>query len=267
MRRVRKLVVEVAEGEVSVVKLWLRAEQYRENEIVGLYDQPTDEVTRRTITMAEIEQIPGTFGDPVRVVQTLPGAARSPFSTGLLIIRGADPEDSGVYIDGIRVPIIYHITGATSVISPDIIESVDYLPGGYGVQYGRTMGGTVDVKTKSDIEPGHRVADVLEWFPATEPVFLEFGFSAIKHAVFRRTLARQVSLAQACKMHNVDAGQFVAALTVLVIYGLVVTEVVAVASGHLAVWRIVPTWCLQALLLGLFAGAYHLPALQRGRAA
>ncbi len=149
--------IEVVEGEASVLKLWLRAEQYRENELVGLYDQPADEVTRRTITMAEIEQIPGTFGDPVRVVQTLPGAARSPFSTGLLIIRGADPEDSGVYIDGIRVPIIYHITGATSVISPDIIESVDYLPGGYGVQYGRTMGGTVDVKTKRDIAPGHRI--------------------------------------------------------------------------------------------------------------
>jgi hypothetical protein len=64
----------------------------------------------------------------------------------------------------------------------------------------------------ASIEPGHRVADVLDWFPATEPVFLEFGFTAIKHAVFRRTLARQVSLAQACRMHNIDTAQFVAAL-------------------------------------------------------
>jgi hypothetical protein len=62
------------------------------------------------------------------------------------------------------------------------------------------------------IQPDHRVADVLEWFPTTEPVFVEFGFNAIKHAVFRRTLARQVSLAQACKMHSIDAQQFVAAL-------------------------------------------------------
>jgi hypothetical protein len=61
--------------------------------------------------------------------------------------------------------------------------------------------------------------------------------------------------------------RFVAALTVLVIYGLVATEVVAVLSGHLAAWRMVPTWCLQASLLGLFAGAYHLLALRRWRAA
>ena len=55
----------------------------------------------------------------------------------------------------------------------------------------------------------------------------------------------------------------VAALTVLVIYGLVLTEIVAVRSGHLPAWRMVPTWCLQAVLLGLFAAAYHYPTLRR----
>lgn len=56
---------------------------------------------------------------------------------------------------------------------------------------------------------------------------------------------------------------FVAALTALVIYGLVATEIVAVVSGVLPAWRMVPTWALQALLLGLFASAYHYPALSR----
>jgi len=54
---------------------------------------------------------------------------------------------------------------------------------------------------------------------------------------------------------------FVAALTVFVIYGLVATEVVAVACGALPVWRMAPTWVLQAALLALFASAYHYPAL------
>jgi TonB family protein len=144
--------VEVVEGQVTSAKLWLRAEAYRENEVVALYDRPKEEVTRRTITIQEVKRIPGTFGDPVKVIQTLPGAARTPFGTGLLVIRGADPEDSGVYIDGIRVPIIYHLTGTTSVLSPELIESVDYLPGGYGVQFGRTMGGTVNIRTKSEFD-------------------------------------------------------------------------------------------------------------------
>jgi hypothetical protein len=56
---------------------------------------------------------------------------------------------------------------------------------------------------------------------------------------------------------------FVAALTVFVIYGLVATEIVAVAAGTMPAWRMLPTWVLQAGLLALFAGAYHYPWLQR----
>ncbi len=59
----------------------------------------------------------------------------------------------------------------------------------------------------------------------------------------------------------------VAALTVLVIYGLVLTEIMAVLSGHLAAWRMIPTWVVQGVLLGLFAGGYHYPTLRRWTAA
>ena len=57
--------------------------------------------------------------------------------------------------------------------------------------------------------------------------------------------------------------RFVAALTVLVIYGLVLTEIVVVLSGQLPAWRMVPTWGLQAALLALFAAGYHYPTLER----
>jgi hypothetical protein len=54
------------------------------------------------------------------------------------------------------------------------------------------------------IEPSHRVADVLEWFPRTEEVFLRHGFTAVKNAVLRRTLARQVTVAQATSLRGVS---------------------------------------------------------------
>jgi len=61
--------------------------------------------------------------------------------------------------------------------------------------------------------------------------------------------------------------RFVAALTVLVIYGLLATEIHAVASGDLALWRMVPTWCLQTVLLVLFASGYHYSWVKRWVAA
>jgi len=61
--------------------------------------------------------------------------------------------------------------------------------------------------------------------------------------------------------------RFVAALTVLVIYGLIATEVAAVLAGHLETWRMIPTWCIQGVLLFLFASAYHYQSLRRWVAA
>jgi hypothetical protein len=67
---------------------------------------------------------------------------------------------------------------------------------------------------------------------------------------------------------------FVAPLTVLVIYGLVATEIASVLTGQISAARMLPTWAVQAGLLGLFAVAYHSPAidawrerLRRGRGA
>ena len=50
----------------------------------------------------------------------------------------------------------------------------------------------------------------------------------------------------------------VAALTFLVVGGLVVSEVVGAVAGVLDAWRLAPTWCLQVILLILFAWAYHI---------
>jgi TonB family protein len=153
------LEAEVTVGADELVDVTLRPRSLggRDNEVLGLYRKKTPDITRRSLTIDEIRRVPGTFGDPVRVIQSLPGAARSPLGTGLLVIRGANPEDSGVYVDGIRIPLIYHLGGYTSVLNADLIESVDYLPGSYGVQYGRTMGGAIDVKTRSTFPERSRI--------------------------------------------------------------------------------------------------------------
>lgn len=57
--------------------------------------------------------------------------------------------------------------------------------------------------------------------------------------------------------------RFVAPLTILVIYGLVLTEVIAAASGHIALEKIAPTLCLQAALVTLFASGAHYGTLRR----
>ncbi len=115
--------------------------------VVGFYRRDRDEVLRRTITAQELRTLPGTMGDPLRAVANLPGAARTPLDAGWLLIRGGDPRDTGVYIDGTRVPLIYHLGGFTSVIHPGYIQQVDFYPGGQSARYGRATAGAVDLRT------------------------------------------------------------------------------------------------------------------------
>ncbi len=57
-----------------------------------------------------------------------------------------------------------------------------------------------------------RVAEILGSHPETEPVFLQFGLTGILNPLLRRTVARAVTLRQACAMHGVDVAALLAAL-------------------------------------------------------
>jgi hypothetical protein len=54
-----------------------------------------------------------------------------------------------------------------------------------------------------EIKAEHRVAYVLAWFPQTQSVFDAHGFTLLRNPVLRRTLARDVTLRQACTLKNI----------------------------------------------------------------
>lgn len=109
-------------------------------------DQP--EVVDRVFGREEAQKVPGTFADPLRVIQNLPGVARPPAIFGLLVIRGAEPNQSQVFFDGVPIPILYHLLAGPSVVNAEFIEQVDFYPGGFGPSYGRAIGGVVDVAAR-----------------------------------------------------------------------------------------------------------------------
>lgn len=114
-------------------------------EIVIEGERPAREVTRRTIERREIERIPGTSGDALRSIQSLPGVARPPGLAGLLIVRGSAPEDTSTFIDGSVTPLIYHFGGLSSVVPTELLERIDFYPGNFSSRFGQVQGGVVDV--------------------------------------------------------------------------------------------------------------------------
>jgi TonB family protein len=96
----------------------------------------------------EGRRIPGTQGDVLKVVENLPGVARASVGSSQLVVWGAAPEDTRVFVDGVPLPSLYHQGGFRSVIHSDMVQSVELLPGGWGAEYGRGIGGLVNVQLK-----------------------------------------------------------------------------------------------------------------------
>ena len=112
------------------------------------------EVTRHTLQREELQAVPGSFGDPLRVILNLPGLARTPYAAGGLVVRGAAAYDTGSYFDGVQLPLLFHFAAGPSVINSEFIDRIDFYPGGFGARYGRAIGGVVDVESRTERTDG-----------------------------------------------------------------------------------------------------------------
>jgi TonB family protein len=113
-----------------------------------------------TLSRTEVRQIPGTFGDPFRAIEIMPGV--TPVVSGLpfFFIRGAPPGNVGYYLDGVRVPLLFHVGIGPSAVHPALISRVDLYPGGYPARFGRFSGGIVSGETAAPASEAHGEANV-----------------------------------------------------------------------------------------------------------
>jgi TonB family protein len=124
-------------------------------------ERERSELSRTTLSKEETERVPGAQGDSLKVVEDLPGVARtSPIGGGLLVIRGSKPGDSLVYLDGEPIPLLFHFAALSSTFNPDLLEAIDFIPGNFSSRYGDLTGGLVEVRTRRLREEPHGYANL-----------------------------------------------------------------------------------------------------------
>ena len=104
-------------------------------------------ISQVSLGRAEVTGIPGTFGDTLRVIESLPGVARAPLLGGALMVRGGLPGHSQVMVEGVPVPTLYHFGGLRSVINSAFVDELQFMPGGFPVRYGNATAGVVNITT------------------------------------------------------------------------------------------------------------------------
>jgi TonB family protein len=113
------------------------------------------ETVELTLDAEELKRIPGTQGDTLKAVQNLPGVARAPFGGGQIVVWGSAPGDTRTYVDGVYIPTLYHFGGLRSTVNSEMVNDLQFLPGGYGVDHGRGLGGVIEVETRRPRTDGY----------------------------------------------------------------------------------------------------------------
>ena len=143
--------VEVFVGDqLPALEVKLSQELAEEGEVVYITDTApnTAEPPSYELQADQLRVLPGSGNDALGALQSFPGVARVPFGLGGLVLRGAAPRDSRVFLDGVEVPLLFHFGGLASFMPSTMLDSMELIPGGFSARYGRAQGGVVDLRSK-----------------------------------------------------------------------------------------------------------------------
>ncbi|MDQ3365982.1 MAG: TonB-dependent receptor [Myxococcota bacterium] len=110
----------------------------------------------------ELQRVPGTGGDIVRALTVMPGVVNLQIPLGYsgVVIRGSSPQDSKVLIDDFEVPVLFHNIGFRAIVPAETIATLDFIPGGFDVAYGRASSGIVKLDTRAGSDERTTQAEV-----------------------------------------------------------------------------------------------------------
>lgn len=143
---VYRVVVEA--GKISEVEIYLNKTKFVLSEVVSRTRRLTKDINRQAMSNEEIKRIPGTGGDALRALSSLPGVGVINDFSGQLYIRGGGPEDNLFYFDRSHLLYPYHFGAVAATINSEIINRIDVYAGGFGAQFGSDAQAVIDIYTR-----------------------------------------------------------------------------------------------------------------------
>ncbi len=112
----------------------------------------TSSVAKTTISQKELIRTVATTNDPLRVLQTLPGVAAQSDMSAQPIIRGGDPLESRIIMDGLSLIQPYHYGGVRSTANQLAMKSLTLYKSGFPAQYYNAQSGLVVLESRRDLD-------------------------------------------------------------------------------------------------------------------
>jgi len=109
-------------------------------------------LSRYTMSVEELKEVPGSFGDSLNALTSMPGIIRSGGFIGPMIIRGMSDEYNRYYIDNIPIPTPYHFGGLHSIINSDLMSEIDVFSSSGPAEYGQTNAAIIHINTIDSVK-------------------------------------------------------------------------------------------------------------------
>lgn len=109
-------------------------------------------VSRYTMTVKELKEVPGSFGDSINALTSLPGVIRTGGIFGPLVIRGADLIRNRYLIDDIPIYNPLHFGGIHSVINNNLMSEIDLYSSAFPAQFGFANAAVININTVDDVK-------------------------------------------------------------------------------------------------------------------
>ena len=107
------------------------------------------QISTTSLSMRQLQQVPTLAeADVFRTLQLLPGVvSRSDFSSQLYV-RGGSPDQNLVLLDGVSVYNPFHLGGVFSTFNVDAIKELEFLSGGFPVEYGGRLSSVLSITNR-----------------------------------------------------------------------------------------------------------------------
>lgn len=146
--------LDLSPGEVRTVNVALAPDTEQLDEVL-VESERTGGAARvtagqQTVRPADIALIPAPdlSGDLVSYLTSQPGVVATGDRGGQLFIRGGEPSQNLVQLDGMLLYQPFHVLGFYSAFPSDIINRADLYAGGYGSRFGERISSVIDVWTR-----------------------------------------------------------------------------------------------------------------------
>ena len=121
----------------------------------------TDEGYERRINSQEMEHSAGTFGDPGRFMQTLPGVVSDNDQRNDFIVRGGNPAETLFVVDSIEMPSINQLAlsdttgGFVSMIDSAAVQHTTLHTDAYDSKFDQRLSAVVEMSTRPEGPVGY----------------------------------------------------------------------------------------------------------------